>query len=582
MSTKSLISSIFQNILGSLYVFSSFFCNDESFMTGFTLSMILFYTGLFFCLLCLCSRKVYEFSIIDVYVFIFLGVICFNLVFVSRVVCSRDYITWCGLLFLYIATRLLKVNWTFSIYLVIAGLIQGIHAVYSYFLPGDLSLLGKPMVGSFSNPAPFSFLLVLSLICSWAIFMNSPRKKIHVISSVIVSIFFGTLIIYSQSRASWLALVGGLAYLFVKKKPNKLLDIVKIKQYRILLVSLLVVLVICLVFMLCFYKLDSVRGRVLVWYIGSGLFCESPVTGHGISSFPVHYMLAQSSYFSSHSDSCFTMIAGNTIHAFNEFLLVAVEQGIVGLLAFVLLIYRTCKIEVVVWGVLGKALVIALLMFAMFSYPFSFLPFKLLFILSIASCVNYTRSIQKKYHIPFTLRSFFIFLLMLVGYLGGREYLSTRYTYKYLNSSTLVLNDENKNESPCYDVDILRRQARYYLSIEKYENALHVLERLANLRTTSEIYCELGRSCMYTGRFTEAEYYLTVAEGMVPSRVLPLRYLLQFYIITNNSERAREIAEKILTRKYKVVNTIVLRSKHEASQFLINQKAKGGGNKGKK
>ena len=87
----------------------------------------------------------------------------------------------------------------------------------------------------------------------------------------------------------------------------------------------------------------------------------------------------------------------------------------------------------------------------------------------------------------------------------------------------------------------------------------------------------MGICCIELGREKEAEQYLLKAYNMIPSRVLPLRHLLNLYILTNQIDNANQIANKILASKYKVVNSTVLESKNEARQFLLKQlKMKGG------
>ena len=82
-------------------------------------------------------------------------------------------------------------------------------------------------------------------------------------------------------------------------------------------------------------------------------------------------------------DSSFASVAGAPEYAFNDFLEVGVEQGLVGLLLFsLIIIVSICKLlrgkNEIGYGLL------ALSVCAMFSYPFSLLPFRVLGCLFVA------------------------------------------------------------------------------------------------------------------------------------------------------------------------------------------------------
>jgi hypothetical protein len=79
-------------------------------------------------------------------------------------------------------------------------------------------------------------------------------------------------------------------------------------------------------------------------------------------------MVRQGHYLKEHRDSTWAILADNVEKPFNELILVSVEQGIIGLLlviSVVFLIFTPCL------GTLFHSIFITLILFACFSYLFN-------------------------------------------------------------------------------------------------------------------------------------------------------------------------------------------------------------------
>src|SRR5690606_10607931 len=98
-----------------------------------------------------------------------------------------------------------------------------------------------------------------------------------------------------------------------------------------------------------------------------------PLTGVGFDRFKAHYMNYQAAYFMEATDADESLVADNSYYAFNEFLQFIVEEGWLGGLMLMGLVYLIFKIkpkdeyrslhQVVISGL------IAIAVFALFSYP---------------------------------------------------------------------------------------------------------------------------------------------------------------------------------------------------------------------
>ena len=65
---------------------------------------------------------------------------------------------------------------------------------------------------------------------------------------------------------------------------------------------------------------------------------DKPLTGFGYKGFQANYMSNQAQYFGKNPHSRFKQLADNVTQPFNEFIKIAVNYGILGLLLYVLLI----------------------------------------------------------------------------------------------------------------------------------------------------------------------------------------------------------------------------------------------------
>jgi hypothetical protein len=105
----------------------------------------------------------------------------------------------------------------------------------------------------------------------------------------------------------------------------------------------------------------------------------------GLGNFPGAYGDTQAAYFASGKASeTEEFVAGNPEYGFNEFLQIAIESGMLALLLFIGILVCAVKglMKKKEWGMLGS--LIALLVFSCFSYPFSILPFLIIFVFLLA------------------------------------------------------------------------------------------------------------------------------------------------------------------------------------------------------
>jgi tetratricopeptide (TPR) repeat protein len=375
-------------------------------------------------------------------------------------------------------------------------------------------------------------------------------------------------LIYSQSRAAWLATVIGISILLfpVFQKLTKIAITI--------LISFLLISIMLFSVKLYHFKKDSVDGRLLIWTVGWNLFKENPLTGFGTDGFRKNYMLRQGNYLKEHPNSSWADLADDTTSPFNEFLKIAVEQGIVGLLfvfgiAFVATKAQKARRE--------QSALAALAVFACFSYPSSFIQFQVLWMVCLASIaqkqksVNVFRGLQiKERYIDRTAMILFIAIIGLT--------LHSLYKYqsaiKQWNNASIIVNDKTVSELQAVYPTLKHNaifvsiygSALYYRKF--YAEAIPVLEEAMQLYPNSQTLLRLGESYEKTGNDFQAIEAWESASCMKPSLFAPHYNLAKLYFKQMDCKRAKREANIVLTKQVKIAHPKIVRMKQEMQTIL--------------
>ncbi len=189
------------------------------------------------------------------------------------------------------------------------------------------------VIGSFDNPAGIASFLALCLpFCIWIARDKGIVRYIGIGGGILAI----ATILLTQSRAGIFA-VAVVALLFAVSQYGD-----RIRRSKWIKAGICIGAVILLAGMYLAKK-DSASGRVLIWTVSTQMAKEAPVFGQGTGSFRKGYMQHQEQYFELHPDSKFARYADNTQYAFNEYLKLAVEYGIVAVVIALFLIVAVFK-----------------------------------------------------------------------------------------------------------------------------------------------------------------------------------------------------------------------------------------------
>ena len=293
---------------------------------------------------------------------------------------------------------------TFNSILAAVGVLSALYGLLQY--TGYIETQSYfSVTGSFDNPAGFAASIVLCypfLLCQTS---NGKRKTLKFMACLLLII----VVILSGSRTGILTLCV-VTLLFYALRYRKL-----IHRRRIFFISGGALFLIGLFIGLIYLKPASASGRVLIWKVSAGLCKEHIIQGNGLGSFKADYMPEQAKYLSSsHADESDRILAGNTNHPFNEYLLLLIEQGLIGIVLFLLSLIAVFRSNVA-FDTPAILTLVSIAIFSCFSYPFKYAFVWFMIIYCLAS-LNQREVALRTIHFnkPFLLIILFILCFFLI------------------------------------------------------------------------------------------------------------------------------------------------------------------------
>lgn len=487
-------------------------------------------------LLLLATSPIRKMSItrLDVFMLIFLIWILLNSFVINNRVLSDEKLALILTSFFVFVVSKFTLSWTektLSVMLALGGIWQSLIAWFQYGGILNSNHSEFPVTGNFSNPAHLGAYIGLAIISAFYLIYYYHRQKRHMLC---ICLFWGLLFmigifLLAFSRASWVSLIVVLVLLLWKYN---------ILKHKVLLFSALLFF-ISLSPLLYRMKQASSDGRLFIWNVSIELIKSAPLQGRGGDAFAANYMLAQADFLKSHADSGYEMTATDNIHAFNEFLQITCEYGIIGLFFLIAILYSAFKSP---GNSIAKFILVYICVFACFSYFFEVPALFILCSILIGLLSNKIAVHGKYLHAN---RRFVACLCILVT-LSITFYLPTK-TY----NRTYVL-----------------QHAYQLYHSKKYADALSYLQQAYTLCPVSNICMDLGNCHYYLGNYKEAEFYLTKARWMVPSHILPRYYLFRVYVTQGNTKNIQVFGNEILNDKFKKEGSVAMEVRHYVSKYL--------------
>ena len=451
--------------------------------------------------------------------------------------------------------------------------------------------------GSFFNPGPYAGYLSVVFPCAFYYLLNDYRcfkRKFHryylpfyfrwVLSGLtVVGIFL--VLPATWSRASWIAVSISCLFIslcFITKQRNtkrKLLAYYNCHKKRVLLFFLLCALAISAglggIYML---KKDSADGRVLMWKTSVQVIKSYPF-GVGLGNFSGSYGDKQAAYFASEMPSeREKLVAGNPEYAFNEYLQIATESGIVSLFVFLFLIGYTIYTGTKRGMHAQSGSFIAMLVFASASYPFSVLPFLIVLVFLIASCVtdnknNQERCSNGKLAALSCVAILSVFLVAATFYNRSKQYEAykkwntTKILYSVGMYADVAVEYEQIYPYLTHEIQFLFEYAQALSRSEQYDRSNKVLQKAGRISCDPMLYNIMGKNYQALGKYQSAESCFVKAANTVPNRLYPYYLLGKLYHEMGLQKKVCEMTTYIHTKEAKVHSKAVEEMREEMKQL---------------
>ena len=481
----------------------------------------------------------------------------------------------------YILTTYRELKFFFLFTLMLTGLVEAVWGmqqlhghVYSHH-----SLFR--LTGSFFNPGPYSgYLAVVLPVCLWTAMRF--QKGMHYFGWVCVGAIL-VVLPAGMSRSAWVAAVVACGWVYWAERIGWEKTKAIYSRYKNVAVPFFAIVILlagCAFAGLYGLKRDSADGRLLMWKVTGKAIAGHPVTGTGLGGFPEAYAEMQGQYFGTEeATDKEKRVAGCPEYAFNEYLQIGLEQGIGGWIVFVswlgsMMYYGIRNRQ---HGAVGG--VLALVVFAMSSYPLQLPSFWVALMFLGAVCVT-EKGTQRTQRARIFAEKLLTGLLALtavglfVGQKGNYEayrrwgrmqMLYNNKAYESVAEDYHSLHDKLKHKP-----EFLFEEAQCLSKTEQYTEAIQVLERAKRLSGDPMIRYMIAKNRQALGDYREAERELLQAIEILPERLYPYYLLAKLYAESEfyQEDKFRAAAGAVLTKEPKVESTAVREMRTEIKKMV--------------
>ena len=534
------------------------------------------------------KRNKIQLGIFDAFMFIFASKSLLFSIYSNSYTIITKHILFTLIITLYFIFRFIFQTYKKTFYLlffciVLSGLIEaiwGLRQLYG-FEKSQHNLF--QITGSFFNPGPYAcyiaiilpmaFYCVLKYRDCYKIKFRIRYLSIYLLEGIsILTVVFSILILpATMSRIAWIAGLTGCGYVllhFALKSRKANMFIINNKKKCIIASTLIALSITAGSFGMYQLKKDSADGRTFIWKNTIELIKQNPL-GVSIGNFSGSYGHIQASYFEAGKGTeDEKRIAGNPEYAFNEYLQICAELGIIVFFLFICIVGYSLYIGIKRKKVAVTSSLLALLIVAGASYPFSILPFLIVFVFLLALIHNGEKglAIPKPASVIFAFCGLIIVSLCL--YNRYPTYDAYKKWHNYRNSPEATNKYREIYPLLSDQIQFLFEYAQCLNKSELYEESNEVLEKAIKISCDPMLYNIMGKNFHAMKRYTEAERCFIKSSNIVPNRIYPYYLMTLMYVDAGEIEKAKDMAQIVLTKEPKVQSTAVTEMRNEMKKLL--------------
>lgn len=498
--------------------------------------------------------------------------------------CKMEFLKTAEMFLLYVGLRIAFHGTKMSAWVLIGSILA--FGCYEAWL-GVSQMYGDDMsrhnlfalTGNFLNPGPYSTYLMIGVVVGLAALRNVPNRTIvesvsnvmhfgkitnmmpkkmpNVVNNVLVKIVnwikeitwkhlvIAAVVVMAMvlpatwSRAAFLGVA--VVSLFLYRD--------KYWRYRYLVWGAILLAGVAFYFI----KQGSADGRLIIWKAALTTWIDYPWLGVGVGGFYNAFAEGMAQLSTSNMDFSSADVPDG---AYNILLKIVVEQGVVGgilaiSLTAVALIKLSTNSKPLFYGM------VALLVFAMFSYPFDLLPYKVIAVSIVAWCesVGSKRLFEIGRIKMFLLGSFLGFASWQAGKIADESQ-----NYKWMEC------ERDDHESLFSVGRSLREEGRYYNG--RYNDSNAILRQGTRCSADPMFYVLMGNNYKDMKQYDLAEQAYKKAFSVMPNRLYPLYQLMLLYQDSGDVKKAKAMAKRVIETKPKIESRATRNMKEKASEFL--------------
>lgn len=415
-----------------------------------------------------------------------------------------------------------------------------------------------PVTGAFLNPGPYSAYVAIGIATAIGLVSDGEEQSASSKIAIMMIVAGMVMLAITWSRAAWISVTIAASVAYREW----------ISKHKTMVTILTMVLLIALYFS----KSGSADGRLLLWLVAARAIVQSPLIGHGIGSFPHVYAEGTSNYFSANPDSRLLLSADVADNAFCELLNIGVEQGLVGMLTFTIVMALSVRWLITVCRPLAYAL-LALVTFSFFSYPFHTMPYRIMLALLCAYSVSVGKgkvllSLSKWQ----TLGVVAIALpLCCVLFMQVKYKVTAAAEFKSFRTILPQYAIDDYYKLLPYmddDPDFLFCFAKGLSALGRYNDSNAVLRKGQAVSADPMSHVVMGNNYKEMGLVEDAEKLYWQAFHIMPNRLYPLYKLMILYEDIGSSDKCLEITQRIIVFKEKVSSTATKQMKDKANEII--------------
>ena len=420
-----------------------------------------------------------------------------------------------------VSMRVISINGDiFAILIFLASLVEALVGIMQ-IIQGYSRNNIYPITGTFLNPGPFGAFVS----CGFVMLFALKKKYEFILKSIdyysiirfVVCLLEGVMAValfLSASRSSILALAICLWCMFYYR----------VRKYSFFGGFFFVILLIALYFL----KKESADGRIVIWAVSLYNIVCSPLCGYGVGSFLHQYAEGMEKlYYMLNSQ----IIDTNVVHfAFNGLFHVVVEQGIIGLLFF-LMILLYVSVNFKRSELATKWILPLLLMTSMSSYTLELLPFQIFMVIALTSIVPECNSccyvVKRSKVMSFFLVSLLLICICTVTVI--EKHLTAKMEYnrikgkqapEYVIDYYPLLSHMDDNPEFLFDF------AKALYNSNRFNDSNAILHKGSMISADPLFYILKGRNYEGMGDLMKAERFYIKGFTVMPNRIYPLYRLL--------------------------------------------------------